>query len=311
MFMAENLTKLYGIVVGVNDFNVSIPQGSYGLLGPNGSGKTTLLSLMTGQLKPTVGRIEMLQARPWKNDPLLAKIGFCSALDILQTKRSGLEWVVLYTEMLGFRRSIALAMAHTALDRVGLSLTDRVRPMDQYSRGMKQRCKVAQAISHEPELLLLDEPFSGLDPVARYELSSLLTEWVGEGRGMIISSHILHEVEEICESFLLMMNGRLLAHGTIDDIQGMMADTPRRVWIRTEQATDLAIALQSTGKVDSITFHDDNAGLEITTTDMEGFGQCLPELVLDKSIAVTELFSEDDSLDSVFEMLMRIHRGET
>ena len=279
-------------------------------MGPSGSGKTTLLNLMTGQLKPTVGQLAILGESPWKNNRLLEKVGFCSALDILQTKRNGLEWVTLYTEMQGYRHSVAVDMAHVALDRVGLSQADRIRGMDQYSRGMKQRCKVAQAIAHEPELLLLDEPFAGLDPIARYELTGLLTSWVDQGRGLIVSSHILHEVETVCGSFLLMMNGRLLANGTIEDIQGMMSETPRKVWIRTEQATDLAVALQASGNVDSITFHSDNGGIEITTTDAVEFAQSLPQLVLEKEILVTEMHSEDDSLDTVFDMLMRIHRGE-
>jgi len=310
MFTADRLTKLYGIVVGVNDFTVDVGQGSYGLLGPNGSGKTTLLNLMTGQLKPTVGALHVAGEIPWKNNRLLEKIGFCSALDILQTKRSGLEWVTLYTEMVGYRHAIALDLAHTALDRVGLSRADRVRGIDQYSRGMKQRCKVAQAIAHEPELLLLDEPFAGLDPIARYELTSLLTNWVQEGRGLIVSSHILHEVEMICENFLLMMNGRLLADGNVNEIQSMLSDLPRKVWIRAERSTDLAIALQASGTVDSISFHDDSGGLEITTFDAVLFGQNFAAMILDKGIEVTELHSEDDSLDSVFEILMRIHRGE-
>ena len=173
-----------------------------------------------------------------------------------------------------------------------------------------ERCKVAQAIAHEPELLLLDEPFAGLDPIARYELTSMLTNWVEQGRGLIVSSHILHEVETICENFLLMMNGRLLADGNVREIQSMLSDIPRKVWIRTERATDLAIALQASGTVDSISFHDDSGGLEVTTFDSVLFGQNFAAMILDNGIEVTELHSEDDSLDSVFEMLMRIHRGE-
>ncbi|MDB4864270.1 ABC transporter ATP-binding protein [Pirellulaceae bacterium] len=310
MLQIENLTKLYGVVIGVNDMSVELPSGAYGLLGPNGSGKTTLLNIITGQLKSTVGEVRVLGERPWKNEAVLKRIGFCSALDILQTKTTGLEWVTLYTEMLGFRHKIAVDMAHEALDRVGLSSTDRVRGIDQYSRGMKQRCKVAQAIAHEPEMLLLDEPFSGLDPIARYELTNMLTEWVHEGRGLLISSHILHEVETVCESFLLMMTGRLLASGTVNEIYDLMTNVPKNVWIRSPQASKLAVALQELDHVAGIGLHEDQEGLDVTTTDASSFYTQLPGILRAESLMIHEMQSEDDSLDSVFEKLMQLHRGE-
>jgi len=310
MLQIEHLTKLYGIVIGVNDMTVDLPSGAYGLLGPNGSGKTTLLNIITGQLKPTVGQVRVLGERPWKNESLMHRIGFCSALDILQTKTSGLEWVTLYTEMLGYKRTIAQEMANQALDRVGLSRTDRERGIDQYSRGMKQRCKVAQAIAHSPELLLLDEPFSGLDPIARFELTNMLTEWVDEGRGVLISSHILHEVESICQSFLLMMTGRLLAAGTINEIYELMTNVPKNVWIRTPNAAGLAVSLQPLECISAVGFHDDHQGLDITTLDSTSFYMTLPQILSEQNLQITEMQSEDDSLDSVFEKLMQLHRGE-
>jgi len=310
MLKIESLTKLYGVVIGVNDMSVELPRGAYGLLGPNGSGKTTLLNIITGQLKSTVGTVSVLGERPWKNEALMKRIGFCSALDILQTKTTGLEWVTLYTEMLGFSHKIAVDMAHQALDRVGLSQSDRLRGIDQYSRGMKQRCKVAQAIAHEPELLLLDEPFSGLDPIARYELTNMLTGWVKEGRGLLISSHILHEVETICESFLLMMTGRLLASGTINEIYDLMTNVPKNVWIRSPQAPKLAVALQQLEHIAAEGIHEDQEGLDVTTTDASSFYSQLPGILAEEQLQVVELQSEDDSLDSVFEKLMQLHRGE-
>ena len=310
MLKIESLTKLYGVVIGVNDMSVELPQGAYGLLGPNGSGKTTLLNIITGQLRSTVGNVSVLGERPWKNEALMKRIGFCSALDILQTKTTGLEWVTLYTEMLGYSHKIAVDLAHQALDRVGLSQSDRLRGIDQYSRGMKQRCKVAQAIAHEPELLLLDEPFSGLDPIARYELTNMLTEWVKEGRGLLISSHILHEVETICENFLLMMTGRLLASGTINEIYDLMTNVPKNVWIRSPQAPKLAVALQQLDHITAVGVHEDQEGLDVTTTDASSFYSQLPGILAAEQLRVVEMQSEDDSLDSVFEKLMQLHRGE-
>lgn len=310
MLKIESLTKLYGVVIGVNDMTVDLPQGAYGLLGPNGSGKTTLLNIITGQLQSTVGTVSVLGENPWKNEALMKRIGFCSALDILQTKTTGLEWVTLYTEMLGYSHKIAVDLAHQALDRVGLSQSDRLRGIDQYSRGMKQRCKVAQAIAHEPELLLLDEPFSGLDPIARYELTNMLTEWVKEGRGLLISSHILHEVETICENFLLMMTGRLLASGTINEIYDLMTNVPKNVWIRSPHASKLAVALQQLEHIATVGVHEDQEGLDVTTTDASSFYSQLPGILAAEQLRVVEMQSEDDSLDSVFEKLMQLHRGE-
>ena len=310
MLKIESLTKLYGVVIGVNDMSVELPQGAYGLLGPNGSGKTTLLNIITGQLKSTVGTVSVLGERPWKNEALMKRIGFCSALDILQTKTTGLEWVTLYTEMLGYSHKIAVDLAHQALDRVGLSQSDRLRGIDQYSRGMKQRCKVAQAIAHEPELLLLDEPFSGLDPIARYELTNMLTGWVKEGRGLLISSHILHEVETICENFLLMMTGRLLASGTINEIYDLMTNVPKNVSLRSPQAPKLAAALQQLDHIAAVGVHEDQEGLDVTTTDASSFYSQLPGILAAEQLQVVEMQSEDDSLDSVFEKLMQLHRGE-
>ncbi len=310
MLKIESLTKLYGVVIGVNDMTVELPQGAYGLLGPNGSGKTTLLNIITGQLQSTVGTVSVLGENPWKNEALMKRIGFCSALDILQTKTTGLEWVTLYTEMLGYSHKIAVDLAHQALDRVGLSQSDRLRGIDQYSRGMKQRCKVAQAIAHEPELLLLDEPFSGLDPIARYELTNMLTEWVKEGRGLLISSHILHEVETICENFLLMMTGRLLASGTINEIYDLMTNVPKNVWIRSPHAPKLAVALQQLEHIATVGVHEDQEGLDVTTTDASSFYSQLPGILAAKQLRIVEMQSEDDSLDSVFEKLMQLHRGE-
>ncbi|MAQ90995.1 MAG: ABC transporter [Rhodopirellula sp.] len=311
MLKISNLTKLYGIVIGVNDMSVDLPKGAYGLLGPNGSGKTTLLNLITGQLKPTVGQVEVLGERPWKNNVLMKRIGFSSALDILQTKTTGLEWVTLYTEMLGFRHKVAVDMAHKALDRVGLSGTDRERGIDQYSRGMKQRCKIAQAIAHEPELLLLDEPFAGLDPIARFELTTILTNWVEEGRGLLISSHILHELESICDSFLLTMTGRLLASGTIQEIHKLMKNVPKKIWIRTPDAPQIAVTLQSLEHIIGIDFHEDQGGIDVRTTAPNDFYRALPSILIEQKLRIVEMESDDDSLDSVFEKLLNLHRGES
>ena len=202
-------------------------------------------------------------------------------------------------------------MAHKALDRVGLSSTDRIRGIDQYSRGMKQRCKIAQAIAHEPELLMLDEPFAGLDPIARFELTKILTHWVEEGRGLLISSHILHELESICDSFLLMMTGRLLASGTIQEIHELMTNVPKKIWIRTPHAPQIAVTLQSLEHIIGIDFHEDQGGIDVRTKAPNDFYRDLPSILIEQNLRIVEMQSDDDSLDSVFEKLLNLHRGES
>ena len=177
MIHFEEVTKLYGSVIGVNDINLSLAPGSYGLLGPNGSGKTTLLNLITGQLKATQGRVRIFGVSPLLENHVLHRIGFCPAVDLLLTDVTGFDWVRYLVELQGFDQQEAADRTNEALDVVALGEA-RHRPIGGYSRGMKQRCKLAQAIVHDPDLLILDEPFTGVDPVGRHNLSEIFSEWV-------------------------------------------------------------------------------------------------------------------------------------
>jgi len=218
MIELTNTTKLYQTVIGVNDLSLSLGPGTYGLLGPNGSGKTTLINLILGQLRPTIGTVRLFGENPWRRSGLLRRVGLCPAIEMTYPRVSGLEWVTYMVQLHGFGYSESVRRAKLALETVKLTYAME-RPMRNYSLGMRQRAKLAQAIAHEPELLILDEPFNGLDPVGRYEMSELLKSWAEKGRSLILASHILHEVEAVNPSFLLISGGRLLASGSPQEVR--------------------------------------------------------------------------------------------
>jgi len=231
MIELRSVTKLYGSVIGINDVTMSLERKAYGLIGPNGSGKSTLLNLITGQLRPTLGSLQVLGCDPWNNRAMFRRIGVCPERDLLYHNVTGFRWVRYLLELNGFGRVEAARRAEAALDQVGLSEAMH-RQMGGYSRGMRQRTKLAQALAHEPELLILDEPFNGLDPVGRRDMTEVLRRWIASGRGLLLASHILHEVEAVTDSFLMICNGRLLASGLAEEVHALMADVPAEVQIR-------------------------------------------------------------------------------
>lgn len=309
MIELESITKLYGTVIGVNDMNLSLGPGAYGLVGPNGSGKTTLLNLITGQLRPTIGRIRVLGHSPWNRDALLRMIGLCPAVDVYHPNIAGLKWVAYLVELHGFGRREARRRASASLEAVGLKDAMR-RSMGTYSLGMRQRTKLAQAFAHDPKLLILDEPFNGLDPIGRHEMIEVLREWVRGGRSLILASHILHEVEAVSSSFLLIRGGRLLASGPPEEIHGLLADMPNEIRLRCDNPTALAQKLVESGLVESLRFVENGQALLLSTRSPAPIFQQLPTWLEELGVQVWELNSADDSLQQLFSSLMRMHRGE-
>ena len=228
MIELRNVTKLYGSVIGVNDLTFAIGPGAYGLIGPNGSGKTTFINLLTGQLRPTLGRVQVLDVDPWKRRDVLRRIGLCPATDVLYPNVSAREWVAYLVRLHGFSRRAARVRAEEALEQTGMAAAMH-RPLGSYSLGMRQRAKIAQAIAHDPDLLILDEPYNGLDPVGRYDMTRLLRGWADRGKSVLFASHVLHEIEAITPSFLLIYGGRLLASGSAGEIETLLADAPQQV----------------------------------------------------------------------------------
>ena len=304
----QNLTRLYGTVIGVNDVTLSLPPGAYGLLGPNGAGKTTLLNLMTGQLRPTIGSIRMLGRYPRNSPEFLSQIGYLPGSEGMYSDVSAIDWVTYLAELQGYARIEAAERAEAALQRVGMAEHSH-REISTYSRGMRQRTRLAQAIAHEPELLILDEPFNGLDPIARHGMSSFLKKWIAGGKSLILASHVLHEIESITRSFLLISGGRLLASGSADDIHSILADVPSEIRLRTDAPLRLGARLLQAELVDAVA-REDESTIRVTTHTALKLYESLAADVTADGIEVSEVHSTDESLQEVFNSLMRIHRGE-
>lgn len=308
LLQTRNLTRLYGTVIGVNDISLTLPTGAYGLLGPNGAGKTTLLNLMTGQLRATLGSIRLLGQQPRNNPRYLSQIGYLPGSEGMYSHVGALEWVTYLTRLHGFSKQEASERARRALERVRMS--DHMhRQIATFSRGMRQRTRLAQAIAHEPRLLILDEPFNGLDPIARHEMTQFLRQWTADGRSLILASHVLHEIESITRSFLLICGGRLLASGAADDIQEMLADLPSDVRLRTDAPAKLATGLIQAQLVDSVRL-EGSFTLIVTTRAPLKLYEYLADSTAEQNVVVNEVHSADESLQDVFNSLMRIHRGE-
>jgi ABC-2 type transport system ATP-binding protein len=308
MIELESVTRLYGTVIGVNDVSLDLGPGAHGLLGPNGSGKTTFLNLITGQLRPTRGRVRLFGEDPWDNPRLYRRIGVCPSFEGLYAEITARDWVTYMLRLHGYSPGEANRRALEALDIVGMTASMN-RTMGTYSRGMRQRTKLAQAIAHDPDLLILDEPFNGLDPVGRHEITQLLKDWVKAGGSLIIASHILYEVETLATSFLLISGGRLLASGTPDEVHSLLTDLPNEFVIRGTGLRDLSRRLIDEELVDSVRFEGDDR-LTVTTHKPTALTSRLPGWTADGQFQITELTSGDDTLQAMFTTLMRIHRGE-
>ena len=308
MIELNGVSKLYKTVIGVNDISMSLSSGVHGLLGPNGSGKTTLINMILGQIKPTLGTVRLFGQNPWRRSKLLRRVGLCPALEFSYPRVTSLQWVSYLVQMHGFTRQDSLTRATEALKKVDL---ERVmnQPMTEYSLGMRQRAKLAQAIAHDPELLILDEPFNGLDPVGRFEMTKLLRQWTSEGRSLVLASHILHEVEAVHPSFLLIYGGRLLASGPPEEMRRILANSPNLLTIRSSDPQGLAALLSTENSVESIRFIGGDQ-IEVETMLSVNVLNRLPAIATQSGISIEEVASNDESLKSLFSTLMKMQRGE-
>lgn len=307
MIELQNVTKLYGKVIGVNDFTLKLGPGAYGLLGPNGSGKSTLLNLITGQLRPTLGTVRVLGESPRNNAGLFRRLGYCPGSEGLYASVSGYDWVRYLQQLQGMAAGEAAVAATEALETVGMAQAMH-RPIASYSRGMRQRTKLAQALAHRPDFLILDEPFNGLDPVGRHELTEVLRNWIKHGKSLLFASHLLHEVESLTQSFLLICGGRLLASGTAQDVHAMMVGMPNEVALRCNDPHALASLLFRERAADSVRIEE---GLLTVATQQPGrLFERLPEWIKVSGLQVSEMHSADESLQALFNSLMKMHRGE-
>lgn len=307
MIELQNVTKLYGKVIGVNDITLTMEPGAHGLLGPNGSGKSTLLNLIMGQLKPTLGSIRVFGGNPENNNELYRRLGYCPSSEGMYAGISGFEWVRYLQRLQGMSKPDADQAAEQALELVGMR-EGMHREISTYSRGMRQRTKMAQAIAHDPDFLILDEPFNGLDPIGRHEMTVALRTWIEQGKSVLLASHVLHEVESITRSFLLICGGRLLASGTAEEVHRMLVDLPNDLTLRTNRPDRLARLVAEHKMADSFSIHTDR--LVVSTRSPAQLLAELPGWIMAEEIDVDEVRSADESLQELFNSLLKIHRGE-
>jgi ABC-2 type transport system ATP-binding protein len=299
----DHLSKWYGQVIGLNDISLTIAGGITGLLGPNGAGKSTLLKLITGQLKPSKGSVKVLGESVWGNPGIFRRLGLCPEQDAFYDRMTGHEWVTALMRLHGYGERDASDKAMAALEQVDL-LEAANKRIGAYSKGMRQRVKLAQAIAHEPELLILDEPLSGMDPLARRKMIRLLRNWAAAGRNVIVSSHILHEVEALTSDILLMHHGRVLAEGNVHQIRDLIDEHPHTVCLRSKQPRTLATKLVASDDVLSVRFEDD--AVFVQTAKPDAFYARVTEMAATNGAGdIYEITSPDDNLQAVFEYLVK------
>jgi ABC-2 type transport system ATP-binding protein len=299
----DHLSKWYGQVIGLNDVSVAVPPGITGLLGPNGAGKSTFMKVMTGQLVPSKGSITVLGEPIWRNPGLYFRIGFCPEQDAFYERMTGLEWVTALVRLNGLSEAGAEAAARRALDAVDLA-DAAGKKIGAYSKGMRQRVKMAQALAHDPDLLILDEPLSGMDPIMRRKTIRMIKDWGRAGKSIIVSSHILHEIESMTANILLINQGRILAEGNVHQIRDLIDEHPHTVSVKAEQPRALAREFLAFDDVLSLKF-EDNA-VVVQTGRPDAFYARLTDLAASGAAgAIHEVTSPDDNLQAVFQYLIK------
>jgi ABC-2 type transport system ATP-binding protein len=300
---ADHVSKWYGQVIGLNDVSVEVPPGITGLLGPNGAGKSTFMKLITGQLKPSKGVVKVLGEPIWGNPHLYFAIGFCPEQDAFYERMTGLEWVSALIRLNGLTDKEAADAARRALTAVDL-MDAADKKIGAYSKGMRQRVKLAQAIVHDPQLLILDEPLAGMDPIARRRTIRMIRDWARAGKSVIVSSHILHEIESMTGNILLINNGRILAEGDVHQIRDLIDEHPHSVSVRAEDPRALAREFLAFADVRSLKFEDGAVVVETGKPDV--FYSKLTEMAASGEFgAIDEVTSPDDNLAAVFQYLVK------
>ncbi len=295
------VSRWYGPVIALNDVTVEIPPGVTGLLGPNGAGKSTFLKLAAGQLRPSQGQLRVLGRAAWGSPEIFHRVGLCPEADAFWEHMTGLQFLTTLLRLTGYDEAECRRRAEEALHTVAL-LDAKDRRIGGYSRGMRQRVKLAQAVAHRPELLLLDEPVTGMDPVNRRRVIDLVRRLGHEGRTVLVSSHILHEVEAMTRRVLLVNHGRILAEGDVREIRELMDEHPHTVALRAREPRRLAAAIVGWPNVLSLAFDGEGEWLTVQTARPDEFYRELHEAALESG--VVEMYSPDEDLESVFRYLV-------
>jgi ABC-2 type transport system ATP-binding protein len=296
-----NVSRFYGEVLGVNKVSLAVPPGITSLVGPNGAGKTTLMNLMTGLIRPSQGEIRVLGVAPDNPQQLCRLVGYCAQFDAFPKGLTGRQFISSYLRLFGYSDAETNTRTNTAIDRVSMaSAADR--PCAAYSKGMRQRIKLAQSIAHDPRVLVLDEPLNGLDPMARAETIALFQEWGRDGRHVIVSSHILHEVDRISDQVILLSHGYVVAEGQIQGVRSEVKEQPMQIVVRCDRPNDLAARLFHEGHVVEAKLAA--GSLLLRTRDADSFYLLLNRVIIDSNFIVESVAPADDDVNAVYQYLI-------
>jgi len=299
----DNVSKFYGEVLGVNRVSLSIEPGVTSLVGPNGAGKTTLMNLMTGLLIPTKGTVRVLGVSASDPETFYRNIGYCSQFDAFPKGLSGYQMIRSMMALHGFRGSEGEERTWDVIERVGLKDAAH-RRVGGYSKGMRQRVRLAQALAHTPKVLILDEPLNGLDPMARAEVIDLFRKFAESGMHVVISSHIMHEVDIISDSVIMMSGGYVVAEGDIQGVRHEMEEHPIQILIRCDRPGVVAASVFQQDSVVEARIHPDGRGLLISTRNPDRFYELLNRIVLENRIAVEAVSPADENVNAVYQYLV-------
>jgi len=294
-------SRWYGPVIALNDVTTTVGPGVTGLLGPNGAGKSTFLKLAAGQLAPSQGEVRVLGKPAWGSPELFHRVGVCPEPDAFWEGLTGLQFLMALLRLTGFDDAECKRRADHALEQVALTEA-RDRKIGGYSKGMRQRIKMAQSLAHDPQVLLLDEPLSGMDPVNRRRVVDLVKKLGREGKTILVSSHILHEVEAMTRRVLLIHNGRILAEGDVREIRDLMDEHPHTVALRARDPRALARAVVGSPHVLSLTFGAEGEWVTVQTARPDEFYSSVVDAAVEAG--VSEMYSPDENLESVFKYLV-------
>lgn len=308
MILFEDVSKFYGDVLGVNRVSLQIAPGITSLVGPNGSGKTTLMNLMTGLLKPTQGRISVLGTSPDQPEEIFRKLGYCSQFDSFPRGATARSFIAFYLLVHGYTRQQTEDLTQRALERVSM-LDAADRKISSFSKGMRQRVRLAQSIAHNPSVLVLDEPLNGLDPMARAEIIRLFRELADAGMYLVISSHILHEVDMMSDSVVLLHNGYIVAEGEVHGVRNEIEEHPIQILIRCDRPQVLASRLFEHEFIVEARIHNDRQGLFVKTRRPDDFYLLLNKVITEQDLDVESVAPVDDDLNAVYQYLITSEGG--
>jgi len=298
----KGVSKFYGEILGVNGVNLEFHPGITGIVGPNGSGKSTLMNLMAGLVRPNRGSVSICGIPPSQPEQFYRLVGYCTQYDQFPSGVTGREFITKTLRLHGYSHSDSDELAIRAITRVDMNevADDSV---ESYSKGLRQRIRLAQSFCHNPRVLILDEPLNGLDPIARAQVNALFREFSAEGVSVIISSHVLNEVDLMSDHVVLIDGGYLLAEG---DVAGIRDETgePMKIFIRSENATDIAAEVFDFEHVIEAHLHRDRAGLFVQTTNADAFYSVFNERVLSKRWAIDAIGPADEAVEAVYRHLI-------